>query len=307
MVKKKFLGQAWSVNPLTTALIAFIYFLAGYAGLWLAVPGTNVTPIWLPSGVALAAVILYGYPILFGVFLGSFLLNTYYLWQLLPFWGTLHILIASAVTGIGASLQAAFGAFLIQHFIKGPWDHYQKRAGSVIKFLIIALISCLINSTIGTLALTIEGFLPWELFPLVWRYWWIGDCTGVIVITPLIISWVRYPIKDWSIERALEAIIILGGILLTALLNRTIHLPNPVPVYLYFPWLIWAAIRFQLLGASFTLSYTIIILYLNTISGYGGFVQSDINNSLLWLDLFIIITAPTVLSVGAAFTPLDEN
>ena len=55
--------------------VAGAYFLTGKLGLSLAITQTNVTLIWPPTGIALAAILLRGYPMWPGVALGAFLVN----------------------------------------------------------------------------------------------------------------------------------------------------------------------------------------------------------------------------------------
>src|SRR5215510_9407882 len=59
----------------TTVLIAAAYFVAGKLGLTLASVHTNVSPVWPPAGIAIAAVLLLGARVWPGIFLGALLVN----------------------------------------------------------------------------------------------------------------------------------------------------------------------------------------------------------------------------------------
>ena len=60
---------------LKIAVLTCVYFAAAKLGLMIAFEKTNASPIWPPTGVALAAVLLYGYRIWPGITIGAFLAN----------------------------------------------------------------------------------------------------------------------------------------------------------------------------------------------------------------------------------------
>src|SRR5262245_25182636 len=61
--------------PLRVGLLAAAYFITGRVGQVLSVPPGNVTAVWMPSGIALAAVLLWGYRIWPGIWMGAFSVN----------------------------------------------------------------------------------------------------------------------------------------------------------------------------------------------------------------------------------------
>jgi integral membrane sensor domain MASE1 len=64
----------WRTMPGILSLAA-VYFVIGKLGLSFAVVHPSATAIWPASGVALAALLLWGYRLWPGVFLGAFLVN----------------------------------------------------------------------------------------------------------------------------------------------------------------------------------------------------------------------------------------
>ena len=79
--------------------VALLYFAAAQAGLMFAVVGSTVTLVWPPSGIALVAILIFGYRIAFGIALGAFLANA---------WTGLPILLAASIA-IGNVLAALAG------------------------------------------------------------------------------------------------------------------------------------------------------------------------------------------------------
>ena len=121
-------------------LLTIGYVISGKLGLLLAVPPGYGSPVFPPAGIAMAAMLTWGWPTLPWIFLGSLLLN---LWigggvakQLLQ--------IVAAAAGIGAAsvAQAAIGGIGLRRAIGYPAALDTGRA--VARFLFLAPPCCLI-------------------------------------------------------------------------------------------------------------------------------------------------------------------
>src|SRR5689334_23649702 len=92
---------------LALALTVIVYFVAGKFGLSLASVHTNVSPVWPPTGLALAAVLLFGVRVWPGVFVGALLVN---LTTPIPVTAAVAIAIGNAAEAVvGAGALRAFG------------------------------------------------------------------------------------------------------------------------------------------------------------------------------------------------------
>jgi integral membrane sensor domain MASE1 len=56
-------------------LVGIAYFTFAYLGLRLASINPSATPIWPPTGLAIAAILLWGYRIVPAIFIAAFLIN----------------------------------------------------------------------------------------------------------------------------------------------------------------------------------------------------------------------------------------
>src|SRR5438045_8772597 len=56
-------------------ILAIIYFAAGKLGLMLASLHASASPVWPSAGIALAAMLLFGYRVWPAIFVGAFLVN----------------------------------------------------------------------------------------------------------------------------------------------------------------------------------------------------------------------------------------
>lgn len=108
------------------AVLAALYFVAARAGLTLAVVHASATAVWPPSGIALAALLLFGRTLWPGVFVGAFLANVTTMGDV-----TLPVAIrASLLMAVGNTLEAAAGEFLVRRFAGGLRRSIRRDASS---------------------------------------------------------------------------------------------------------------------------------------------------------------------------------
>lgn len=180
--------------------LAAAYAVAAWLGLWLAIPPGYATAVWPAAGLALAGVLIGCARVWPGIWLGSFVAN---LWTA---WDTSHAaaLLASVAIptsiGAGATLQALVGAALVRRWVGFPCSLTGARA--IGAFLLLGgPLSCLVSATIGVTTLAVSGQIPWALFVMTWWTWWVGDTLGVIIATPLLLSWLAEPRDIWRRRR----------------------------------------------------------------------------------------------------------
>jgi PAS domain S-box-containing protein len=182
----------WGELLAKPAAMAVAYYVVGRLGLLLAIPPGYATAVWPASGIALAGTLLFGYRVWPGILLGSFLIN---LRTSLDTTSTASILNTTALAasiGIGASLQAIVGAFLIRRFTHYPTAFVAAR--DIIKFLVLGgPVSCLVNATWAVTSLLLSGVIHPVDYLFHWWTWWVGDAIGVITFTPLILIWAAKP------------------------------------------------------------------------------------------------------------------
>ncbi|MBF0486560.1 MAG: CHASE domain-containing protein [Nitrospirae bacterium] len=195
-------------------LVAIVYFVTGRLGLNLAIPPGYATIVWLPSGIALAAVLVYGYRVLPGVWLGSFMTNVLTSFSMDAILGSVTL---PAVIGLGASVQAFAGAYLVKRYIGYPNSLANEK--DVIKFfLIIGPISCMVNSLIGPSSMLLLGLISVPNFPFTWWNWWVGDSIGGMIVTPIILIFKGEPQNVWRKKKTTVALPVAITFILVVLL-----------------------------------------------------------------------------------------
>ncbi|MCC9310758.1 MASE1 domain-containing protein [Kitasatospora sp. RB6PN24] len=218
--------------------VAAVYLAVGRLGLLLqvVVAGAKVTPLWPPTGVAVTCLLLFGLGLWPGVALGAFLVIVT---SGPPHLGSLGIVAGNTLAPVAACVMLHRAGFRI--------ELDRLRDGVALVFL-GALGAMLISSTIGTASLVFDGTLPAAGFWSTWSAYWTGDAMGVLVVTPLLLALrtVRLPTDpgpwDW-----VEPTLLLAGTAAVTVVATTSTLNL---LFLVFPFLIWAALRFQLIGAA---------------------------------------------------------
>lgn len=188
-----------------TLLLAGAYALTGWLGLMLAVPPGFATPVWPPSGLALAGVLHLGHRAWPGVWLGSFVINLSQSLNALDPLSMVQSFGTAAAIGAGAAMQAAGGAWLIRERLGYPTALAEAR--EVFRFLLLAgPVSCLINATWSVNALLIAGAVSWTDAPFNWLTWWVGDTIGVLVFVPMLMTFTSRPRVLWQRRRLAVAL-----------------------------------------------------------------------------------------------------
>lgn len=210
---------------ITMTVVAVLYSVTGFIGLSLIATSPGyATPIWIPSGIALGAMLIWGKPTLPGIFLGSLLLN--YSVSANHFYDSNLIipLFIGGVIAMGAVLQALAGWLLIKKWVGLSNPLNQPNAILLFAFL-SGPISCLVNTTWSNTVLLLLNILPKEQYLFTWVTWWVGDSVGVLIFTPLFLILFAKPNAIWR-QRIVPILIplcisFLGVIMLYLIANAS--------------------------------------------------------------------------------------
>src|SRR5881296_2543302 len=275
-------------------ILAIIYFVAGKLGLMLASLHASASPVWPPAGIALAALLLLGYRAWPAIFVGAFLVNV----------TTAGNFATSFAIATGNTLEALAGAWLVNRFAGGR--NVFERPQGVFKFALAAAISTVISPAFGVTSLALAGFANWTNYRAIWLTWWLGDATGDLVFTPLVLLWSVASKRRWNKKEAAE----VGALLLLLVLLSgvvfggwpAVSARNYPIVLICGPVVIWTAFRFTQRETAAGIFILSAIAVWGTLHGFGPFVRETENQSLLavqWWTAVLSITA-MALSAGMA-------
>ena len=160
-------------------LVGIAYFTFAYLGLRLASINPSATPIWPPTGLAIAAILLWGNRIAPAIFIAAFLIN-----QL-----TAGSIFTSLAIAGGNTLEAVIAGYLVRHWAEG--EQVFDTPTGIAKFTLISLAATLVSATIGVSSLTVAGYAEVSSFISVWLTWWLGDLAGALVVAPVVVLWAK--------------------------------------------------------------------------------------------------------------------
>jgi serine phosphatase RsbU (regulator of sigma subunit)/anti-sigma regulatory factor (Ser/Thr protein kinase) len=269
-------------------LIAAAYYGSAKLGLNLAFETASVTAVWPPTGIALAAVVLWGYRMWPGIAAGALLANS---WTGIPLVSTLGIT-------CGNTLEALAGAFLLQRV--AAFQPSLERVRDVLALVILAAgLSTTLSATIGVLSLVAGDEVAFDHFASVWRVWWLGDMGGDLIVAPaLLVAATHYPFRR-APGRSFEALA-LGAAVIG--LSALIFSQSSDVAYLVFPLLIWAALRFWQPGAAAAGLVVAIVAVAFSANDEGPFMGSNPDETLLLAQTFVGVAGVTALLLAAVVT-----
>ena len=271
--------------------IAAVYYFAAKLGLRFAYINSSVTTIWPPAGIALAAIVLFGYRVWPAVLGAAFLANV----------TTTGHIPSSIGIAAGNTAEGLLAAYLVNRFARG--GRVFDRVGDILRFTVLAaLLSTTIAATIGVLSLAVGGLVSSAEAPRVWLTWWLGDAVGDIVVAPALILWIGVkPAPTWTRAQTMEATLLaLVTVVVTWALFGGLfparHYPLTVVLW---PVMLWVGFRFGPRESATAMLIVSFIAISRTLNGVGPFSVYSQNESLVLLQVWTGITAVTSLVLAA--------
>ena len=274
-------------------LVAIVYFAGAELGLSLATLNQNVTPVWPPTGIAIAALLIFGGRVWPGVFIGALAAN-------LP----TSISVVSAVgIATGNTLEAVLAWFLLQRSKR--WKRSFDSVGDVMIFIVYAaVLAPLVSATIGSVSVGFSDPREWNHFLSIFLTWWMGDGFGALIVSPLLLSWSSSRKIDRRDLPELASLFVL--LLIVVLIVFAGWFPGRVKTYplayLCLPCLLWAALKFDQRIVTSAIVLMAALAVWGAKHGYGPFVQPSPNVTLLLLMSFVGTAALMTLLVAAVTT-----
>ncbi len=285
----------WKVSGLAVA-----YFVTAWLGLLLAMPGTNATAVWLPTGIAIASLLHWGTKVWPGIFIGSLSVNA----LLLKGMGlSLHAsLAAGVVTAAGNSAEAVLAAFLIVRATGGR-DPF---AGSrdVVKFIFFgALVSTAVGALTGASTFC-AATGRWSGFSAAALTWWLGDATGALLVTPVILGIAHGKRRARPSRMGVEFLLFAAA---TAALWYLCYFRVPALVMLFVPWVALVALRLEPAYSAATILLLAVLSTWAAVQGTMPFNGGNFHRSLLLQQGFIGSVAVAALVLSSTVWELERD
>jgi integral membrane sensor domain MASE1 len=269
---------------LTLLLIAAAYVAAARFGFSFAFATKQVTAVWPPTGIAVAALLLWGYRVWPGIWLGAFVSNAL---TAEPAWG-------AALVAMGNTVAPLFAKFLLQRF---GFQNALERVVDVLAITVVAAVAMTISATNGVIVLALAGIVPWSDLSSVWWVWWTGDAMGVLLVAPLILTWVSNAgLGKSSYARALELTVLSLTLLGASWVSFLSSIPLRFSVY---PFIVWTALRFRQRETATAVVVIAGIAIWATAHNLGPWGKGPFDLRLIQLDSWMSVFAFTALVLGA--------
>ncbi|MBG0850684.1 MASE1 domain-containing protein [Streptomyces spinoverrucosus] len=280
------------VTALQIGAVAALYYASAKLGLLQQLVRGQVTPLWPPTGIALAGLLLVGLRVWPGIALGAFLVNI----SLGP-----SITAVLAIT-TGNTLAPLCSYALLRR--TGFHPRMNRFRDALALVFLGAFTGMLISATVGTSTLRLAHALPAGGFWPTWWVWWTGDAMGVLLVAPvlLVLRSARRP-KDTPPSRWGEASLLVAATIGVGFLQTA---PAPL-IFLAFPLLTWAAFRFQRAGAAPCALAVSTFAILAATRGTGPFAGHTLLTKMISLQAFNGAAALTALLLAAAITERNQT
>ncbi|HEU5213314.1 MAG TPA: MASE1 domain-containing protein [Gaiellaceae bacterium] len=271
--------------------VAAAYVGAAKIGLELSVAQGIVTPVWAPTGIALAAAVLLGprraWP---AVAAGAFIANAI----------SGASLPLAAVVAAGNTLEAVAGALLLRRAAFRP---ALDRVRDVLALVVLgAIVSTTISATNGVTALLVANHISIDDYGSKWVLWWTGDGMGDLVVAPLILVWAAAPPRGLPRRRQIEAVALVAAlatvasaVFFSAWRYRTV----------LFPLLIWPALRFRQLGAVTASFICAVIAVGGAVHGNVPFGHHTGTETVVILEGLLATVTVSLMFLGAVLSERD--
>ena len=299
------------IYAIELAIIAASYFSLAESALLLPAINPAATPLWPPTGVALAFVLLRGYRVWPAILVSSFSANAISSGTMTASW-----LLQSTAIAIGTTLAALAGAWLINHRSYGAKTFFTPLG--IGRFVLIAFVPTAITSSasaiLGQLS-TSDLNLSSLIVPSV--SWWLADAVGTVLLAPVIVLWAlppRQAVAKWDpleTTAILVAAAVIGAItfipVTSGAFNELLSQQRQFSFLILLP-LIWAGLRGnQRAAATAALIFCGLAAWSSPPDASGSVAATGLNGSLLFLLALSISTSVTSLLLSAVIAGYSDR
>jgi serine phosphatase RsbU (regulator of sigma subunit) len=284
--------RGWRGGVLLNIAVFVVYSILGLVVFVVGIGAADTSPIYPPSGIAVAAVLIFGPRVWPAIWLGNFCNGA-------PlFWAADTSLIAAIIGNAGggfAAVAEALGAAQLMRRLSGNWHPFDRATDAVIFLLLASLGGAACAAAIGVATFWLTGVTPTNQLAVTFITWLLADAAGIAVFGSLALAWYRErPLRD---RRLLETIAVVA---LAVLIIAAVSYASGYPIdYLYLPVLLWAGIRARARGVTFAAAAISAVIIVATAYGTGSFIGKTDNQSFLLVEGFMaVITFTGVLVVA---------
>jgi signal transduction histidine kinase len=219
-------------------------------------------------------------------------------------------LIVAFVTNCLVALLSASG---LRYLLGAPSWFYSLR--SAIIYVLVAAVFAPGIAAFGGAFVWITGGGDFQHYWFFWRQWYVANALGNVTLGVLLLTFLVKD-RDWSEFgsrlRRTEATLLVAGLLVACAaafeaspFAKTCYLP--AFLYLPLPIVIWAAVRFRTVGASVAILVVTVASISTLLHGSTVFASTNVEASVLALQLFLMVLSTSSLLLGASVDQLRRT
>ncbi len=280
---------------LNFVLLGLVYFVTGKLGLMLASANPSVSAVWPSTGVALAALLYFGYEYWAAILVGAFFVN-FFTTQDVP---------SSLLIGIGNTLEALIGSYLINKYAGGIY--FYDKSINVKKFILFTFFATALTASIGAISLIINDFDTWTNFSLIWFNWWVGDMAGAIIVTPMLLLLFAKHINPKGRSQILERIAFIFCVMLVSMIVFGNVFESHPMGFLLIPLLVWPGVRFSQRESAMSNFLIAAVAIFGTVVGTGPFTEVYTDDPILMLQAYLATISLTSLILAASVAERKDS
>jgi signal transduction histidine kinase len=264
-------------------LVVAGYYGAAHLGYAFQFTGPIASVVWLPVGVGITGLYLFGLGVWPAVLAGDLLVNNY---SALP-------LGSAIVQSLGNIAEITLAAYLMRRFARRypPLE----TVGGFERMLLAITAGTMVSATVGSAALYLGGVVAFGSVGHLWRTWWLGDFCGALIIVPLALAWLPPPPRPWFRGHGVEVALLLAT--LVAVSTIAVQVDHSLS-YLAFVVLLWSGLRFGVRGTTLAIVIGAAFTIWGTRNVAGPFSFHSLDRSVVDTQLYLIVSAVAAMSIS---------
>jgi integral membrane sensor domain MASE1/two-component sensor histidine kinase len=282
-------------------LLGLAYYLGAEAAFLIGTLSDQIfAPFWPPNAILFCALVLVPYrrwPLYIVAVVPAHIIAEFSVgmgWQ--------QLIVAFATNSMVALMSATAVRGLMG---PPPWLNTLQRA---VSFVLVTAVFAPGIAALGGAFVRITGGGDLGNYWQYWTEWYVANALGSLTLGAMLLTWMGSK-HDWSDFgsplRRVEASFLLAGLGMActiAFLAYPFAKSCYVPTLLYLPLplVVWAAVRFQTIGASAAIFVITVGSIASILHGPTVFSGSNVEENVLALQLFLLVVSGSTLLLGAS-------
>ncbi len=290
MTNMQAIKQAVALRTLAWRFIVVVSAYVLFAQLGLAGPYKEsiATLLWLPSGIAVGALMRWGKVAIPAIFTAALYVE---LSLNIPFLPSFYIAISN-------TLAPLCTVFLLRKF---HFNSQLIKHRDIFILISAAMLGMLISSVGALMSLHFNNLAATQDMLRIWFIWWIGDTIGVLLALPLILNLNKSKLfsnSQQNMQLVLWLVVFACCEYVIVNLVQDLNKQFMLTAFLILPVLIWASMMFGIVGGSVVVISLCVTAVWLTAQGYGTFYSVDVGEGLFSLWTFMLTLVVTMLLIS---------